>query len=205
MINYELEATFWPDNVVNGAVYRNDTKLIFNRNNQSNGIVLMLNPGKCLPKGGKGVIKERQKFSTIEGNLNKDPTQGIVVSCVTYFYGKIELPDSIFIVNLCDKVEAKSKNLSEEDFRKKDHNKIIEEIEKLVKTNKIRWIWVAFGKMSKEKRYLYDLKNNVIKNILFKDKIMGESAYYSHPLYINCNSELKNNIKNEIEPKLQNS
>ena len=209
MINYELEATFWPGNADKGIVYRNDTKLILNGNNQGSGIVLMLNPGKCLPKGGKEVIKERQKFSTIQGNLDKDPTQGIVVSCVTYFYGTIKLPDSIFIVNLCDKVEANSENLSEEDFGKKDYNKIIEELWDLMKKNQIKWIWVAFEKMSKDKPYLDDLKNNVLKelksNQSFKDKVVGECAYYHHPLYINCNSKLKNNLKNEIELKLQNS
>lgn len=214
MIDYDLEATFWLDNDNNQVVYRNDTKLIFNGDNRVCGIILMLNPGKCLPIGEKEVIKEQQMFSTIKGNLKRDPTQGIIVTCITYFYDNIKLPDSVFIVNLCDKVESQSKKLSEEDFRKKDYNKIIEEIGSVVKSNQIRWIWIAFGKnpsgKDKEaKEYITKLKEGVLvqlkSNELFRDKIVGESAYYCHPLYINCKSKLKDNIKKEIVLKLQNS
>ena len=205
-MDYDLEAVFWKEK---GIEYRNATKLIFDSGNQGCGIVIMLNPGGCLPVGGKEEVKEISvKFSTKDGNLKKDPTQGLVVSCVKYFYGEIKIPDCVFIVNLSDKVEVDSNKLLEGDFRKKDHNTIMEEIGILAKKNQIKWIWVAFGKISKDedKKYLDDLKCNVIKELnRFGGKVVGESAYYCHPRYVNCNKDLKDNLKKEIELKLHNS
>ena len=54
-----IKATFWH---IGEIIYRNKTKIIFNKDNEIEehlpciGIILMLNPGSCLPKEGKGSV-----------------------------------------------------------------------------------------------------------------------------------------------------
>src|SRR3989338_6030634 len=110
---YDIEAYFWKEK---GAVKRNKTKIIFDRNeNKCIGIVLMLNPGKCEPKNPDDIGANPKKFSTFNGNLKRDPTQGKIAHVIKPAYD--DKPSGyVFITNLCEKKGTDPKKLLMYDF-----------------------------------------------------------------------------------------
>ena len=202
-----VRATFWKKN---GVTYRNKTKIIFDgKCGKCNGIVLMLNPGSCKPQEGEGVIKEEEQ--ELPCNFNNDITIKNVSNCVREAYGNDQLPNYVFIANISEKRDTKSKNLSKEDFREFDH--IIDEIKNKIDEHpkQVKWIWIAFGKDSngkdKETRIkLKELKEKISNqlNELFPDKIIGKGVKYKHPNQrkIKEYAEYKKSIVNEMKSKL---
>lgn len=69
---YNVEAAFWK---IDKIIYRNNTKIIFNEGKNRCGIVIMLNPGKCIAKNKDDIIKIPKIFhSEIPPLLTKDST-----------------------------------------------------------------------------------------------------------------------------------
>lgn len=217
-----VKATFWH---IGEVVYRNKTKIIFNKDDEIEenlpciGIVLMLNPGSCLPKEGKECILKLPERKEREFPCNKDITIKKVVECVTESYNN-NLQGCVYIVNLSDKSKTKSEKLSEEDFTK-EALEIIKEIEDKIKEqeengNSINWIWIAFGKIyddnkcpNKHKKR-NELKKRVVNRLkdMFSGKILGEKINYLHPFNFNFKNKYndeKLEIIKEIKPKLENS
>src|SRR3989344_9501106 len=155
--DYNVEADFWKES---GTIYRDNTKIIFNKDEICQGIVLMLNPGKCIAKDEEQITEEKRKFYS--QFLTKDLTQKKLNNFMKKVYND-QLSGYVFIINLSNKREPKQKNLSKEDFTKSAED-VIKEIES---KNEIKWIWVAFGKdyKGKDKEYIKELKEKVAKQL----------------------------------------
>lgn len=126
------------------------------------------------------------------------------MSIVQEAYDNNELPNNLFIVNLCDKRETKPKNLLKEDFTKNDED-IINEIMKIQQKNQVKWIWVAFGNDKKINENGIRLRLNVLDklptNKSIKGKVIGDKDCW-HPIHINCNKTYRQKIIKEINEKL---
>ena len=210
----KIDAKFKKENEV---IYRRETKIFLNENNKDRctGIVLMLNPGKCLPKGTKE-IDGWQLFKDLEC----DNTQNNVANCVKEAYDNNPPQGYVYIVNLSDKRKTESKKLSEENFTK-DDLEIVKEIENKIKEqeekgNSMNWIWIAFGKIyednecPKKHKKRNELKKKVLNRLkeMFQDKIVGEKINYLHPYNFNFKNKYndeKLEIIKDIKGKLENS
>jgi|SRR3989338_348609 len=218
MENCYVKATFWKEN---GTIYRNKTKIIFNKINEKEetlsciGIVLMLNPGSCLPKEGEDVIKEGIPLTYL---CEIDNTQRKVAICINEAYKDCHtLEGYVYIVNISEKREPNSKefykNFHEEDYKNRERE-ILEEVKMEIEKqeNQIKWIWVAFGKDKKTAKLREKILNQLKTTPLIKSILVGidEMVNCMHPsspwFYRNKNGQTpKEIIINEIESKLQNS
>ena len=204
---YNVEAVFWKEA---GVIYRDNTKIIFSEDEVCDGIILMLNPGKCIAKNEEDIAEKPKKFHSEKSPLlNRDQTQGKIAKCVKTAHNNHKLLGYVFIINLSNRREPKQENLSKEDFTKSAEDIIRElEVESKKQENKIKWIWVAFGKnyKGKDKEYVDELKCNVVKMLseheLFTDKIIGKSVQYIHPGQ-GFRGDNKRIIIKEIEQKIR--
>jgi|SRR3989339_268618 len=179
--NYKIKADFiWSDNKYE---LRENTKIIFN-NNESNciGIVLMLNPGSAKPLDNKII-------ETVKNCLSKsDSTLGKVAKWVGIAYKnkQVEKLGYIEIINLIDNIESNSENLNKINIDFKERLDIIKKkIDGL--SQKINWIWIAYGKTIPQ---LNELRRNILMNI-DKEKIVGisDNIFYMHPISISINGK----------------
>ncbi len=200
MEDFDVEAYFWKEKE---TILRNRTKIIINGDKDNCiGVVVMLNPGSCLPKEGEKVItNEKQSFPCDIGN---DITIKRILECVRLVYNDKKL-GYIFIVNLSDIRKPKSEELTEENLHKKPED-IVKEIEsKINEQNNIKWIWIAFGKDENGKDRETRLKLKKIKekvknqlNIFYPDKIIGKSVEYKHPYQIKEHETYKQKVVKEL-------
>ena len=221
MANDDIEAYFWKEEGEEEIVKRNKTKIIFNKSEDEGiGIILMLNPGSCLPKRPEEITKEPKKFNTMYGNLDKDQTQRKVASVVKEAYDNNPPQCYVYIVNLSEKREPDPKKFYErlsEDFDKRSEeraNKIIVEIETEINkpNNQIKWIWVAFGKDKRTAKLREKVLNRLTAGPLTKGKLVGIDKLVNcmHPssswFYRKSKSGQipKEIIINEIKNKLNN-
>ena len=207
-----IKATFWH---IGNVIYRNETKIIFNKDNEIEeelpciGIILMLNPGSCLPKKGEKPIEEEKQVLLCKPDLTIKKVEESIRCAYDRYYNKLN--GYVFIVNLCDKKE-KSKGLIKKDFEETDgkDKDAVKEIENKMNEppKQVDWIWIGFGKNSygKDKEYVDNLKKDILKqlNEKYKDKIVGGNSDYNctHPQRFQFDKNKQKIIIKEIESKL---
>lgn len=162
---------------VDKIIRRRKTKIILNEAGKDKGIgiVLMLNPGECLPHDKK--ISDDAPNWQVYKNIDCDRTQNNVYTCVNKAYD-FQPQGYIYIVNISEKREPNSKefykNFSEKDFENREKEilkEVKEEIEK--KENQIKWIWVAFGKAKKTSKLREKILNQLTADPLTKNILVG--------------------------------
>ena len=169
----------------------------------------MLNPGKCKPKRPDDIKDNPQKFSTIDGKLNRDPTQGKIANVIKPAYDNKPW-GYVFIVNLCEKRGTNPEELLMCDFGENPKARVIKEIEDKLKEqkNQIQWIWVAFGNKSygKDKTQIDKLKHDVMEYLekLFENKLIGKIIDYMHPGQ-KFHREEKQSMISQIQEKVKSS
>ncbi len=178
--------------------YRDSTELIYNSQNVNFGIILMLNPGGCKPSDPNVIITE----TPIKHLCNSDKILDLVIKWLYCFYKKSgkNLPQGVFIINLCDKIDTEPNNLRAKDFNK-NVQKIERGIEDIIKNHKVNWLWAAYGSNqnipSKLKSNLFHLHKK------YKEILIGKSVNFGHPG--RKGKEYWDNIFAEFIEKIKNS